>query len=122
VSDKVECSCKERTNRNEYQRDYYQKNKEVLKPLSSTRWRKLRKLIISRDGGLCARCFSKYGIINGDNLQVHHIKPRIEFPHLMFDEENLITLCKTCNLQIGTAHELDFKKKETSAISEGFNL
>jgi 5-methylcytosine-specific restriction endonuclease McrA len=103
------CSCKQTTNRNEYQKEYYKKNKETLKPLSSTRWRKLRTVIIHRDKGCCQRCLLKYNIINGTQLQVHHIKPRIEFPDLMFDETNLITLCKTCNLQIGISPELDFE-------------
>lgn len=103
------CSCKKNQNRNAYQKQYYKKNKEILKPLSSTRWRKLRSLIIKRDKGLCQRCLIKYGILNGDNLQVHHIKPRIEYPELMFEESNLITLCQTCNLQLGTNEKLDFK-------------
>lgn len=103
------CSCKKNQNRNEYQKQYYEKNKEVLKPLSSGRWKKLRSLIIKRDQGVCQRCLIKYGIINSNNLQVHHIKPRIEYPELMFEESNLITLCKTCNLQLGTSEKLDFK-------------
>lgn len=102
------CSCKQNQNRNEYQKEYYKKNKDILKPLSSGRWRKLRSLIIKRDKGCCQRCLIKYGQINGDQLQVHHIKPRIEFPELMFEESNLITVCKTCNLQIGLK-ELDFE-------------
>lgn len=102
------CSCKKNNNRNSYQREYYQRNKDTLKPLSSSRWRKLRRLIINRDNGLCQRCLIKYDLFNSDELQVHHIKPRIEFPELMFDESNLITVCKTCNLQIGLK-ELDFK-------------
>lgn len=103
------CKCKENNHdRNQYQRDYYRKNKETLKPLSSTRWKKLRSLIIKRDGGSCQRCKIKYGIINSDELQVHHIKPRINFPELIFEESNLLTLCKTCNLQIGLK-ELDFE-------------
>lgn len=103
------CKCKQnKTSRNNYQKAYYQKNKDILKPLTSARWRKLRSLIIKRDGGYCQRCFIKYGIINGDQLQVHHIKPRIEFPELMWEESNLITVCKTCNLQLGTDGKLDF--------------
>lgn len=104
------CSCK-RSNkeRNEYKRNYYRKNKEYLKPLSTARWRKLRSLIIKRDKGCCQRCLIKYGIVNTKDLQVHHIKPRIDYPELMFDESNLITLCKTCNLQLGTSGELDFE-------------
>jgi len=102
------CSCKTKTNRNEYQRNYYKKNKETSKPLNSTRWRKLRSLIIERDKGCCQRCLIKFRLINGSYLQVHHIKPRIDHPELMFEESNLITLCKTCNLQIGLK-KLDFE-------------
>lgn len=65
------------------------------------KWRKFRLTIIDRDNKMCQRCYLKYGIINGEELQVHHIKPRIHFPELMFDEENVITLCKTCNVQLG---------------------
>ena len=74
----------------------------------SRRWRSFRKTIIHRDGNLCQRCFRKYNIINGDSLEVHHIKPRIDYPELMYDELNVVTLCKTCNLQLGT-NGIDFE-------------
>lgn len=102
------CICRANTNRNEYQRSYYEKNKEIQKALSSKRWKSMRSYVIHRDGGHCQRCRIKFGLINDEQLQVHHIKPRIEYPELMYEEENLITLCKTCNLQIGTAEKLDF--------------
>lgn len=107
-----DCICTIRKNRNKYQRKYYEKNKEALRPLSTKRWRDLRKVIINRDGGYCQRCFIKYDIIETKNLQVHHIKPRIEYPELMFEETNLICICKTCNLQLGVDEELDFKPNE----------
>lgn len=116
-----DCSCKEKENRNEYQRNYYQKNKETLKPLSTKRWRNLRTIIIDRDNGHCQRCAIKFGIIETENLQVHHIKPRIEYPELMFEETNLITLCKTCNLQLGTDEQLDFEPNE-NLEDEDFNF
>lgn len=117
-----DCSCKKDKNRNEYQRNYYQKNKESLKPLSTVRWKKLRTLIISRDSGVCQRCLIKFGMINTENLQVHHIKPRIEFPELMFEESNLITVCKTCNLQLGLSG-LDFEPSiDLKNSSIEFNL
>lgn len=102
------CSCK-RSKNNEYKKLYRIKNKESLQPLSTKRWKKLRSLIIKRDKGCCQRCLIKFGIVNTKELQVHHIKPRIDYPELMFDESNLITLCKTCNLQLGTSGELDFE-------------
>lgn len=86
---------------NASKREYYRKNKETLKPIMSKRWQKFRLHIIERDGRKCMRCYIKYGTINGDNLQVHHIKPRIHFPEKIFDEDNVITVCKTCNIQLG---------------------
>lgn len=104
------CSQKRKQERNEYQKEYYRKNKENLKLLTRKKWKDLRKVIINRDGGHCQRCKIKFGVIETDNLQVHHIKPRIEYPELMYDENNLICLCKTCNLQLGTSGKLDFEQ------------
>lgn len=105
------CKCQAKGHRNKYQRDYYHKNKEILGPLNTVRWKKLRSLIIKRDKGYCQRCFIKYGNINGENLQVHHIKPRIDYPELIWEETNLITLCKTCNLNLGISGKLDFEPR-----------
>lgn len=103
------CKCKAKGHRNKYQNEYYHKNKEILSPLNTSRWKKLRLVIIKRDKGHCQRCSIKYGVINGANLQVHHIKPRIDYPELIWEESNLITVCKTCNLQLGISGILDFK-------------
>lgn len=100
------CSCKE--SRNAYQREYYAKHKDANKELRTARWAKKRQFIISRDRNYCQRCFYKYGIIESHKLQVHHIKPRSLYAHLMYEDSNLITLCKTCNLQLGTQETLDF--------------
>lgn len=118
------CSCKkDNTNQNEYKKQYYKKNKEVIKPITNARWRKLRSLIIKRDGGCCQRCLIKYGMINSENLQVHHIKPRTNYPELVYEESNLITLCKLCNLQLGTNEELDFgPRKDLSNKDFDFKL
>ena len=101
---------KARQKYNTSKREYYHKNKETLKPIMSRRWQKFRLHIIERDGRKCMRCYIKYGIINGDNLQVHHIKPRIHFPEKIFDEDNVITVCKTCNIQLGL-EGIDFEWK-----------
>lgn len=115
------CSCKNNKNdRNKYQKEYYRKNKESLKLLTQKRWRDLRKVIMNRDGNYCQRCSIKFEIIELENLQVHHIKPRVEYPELTFEESNLITLCKTCNLQLGTKGILDFEPNERKDIE--FNL
>lgn len=103
------CPCtNDKTKRNEYQRKYYEENKERQKLLTSARWRKLRLEIIRRDHSLCRRCMIKYTTLNGYDLSVHHIKPRSKYPELMFDPTNLVTLCGTCNRQLGIQEKLDF--------------
>lgn len=72
------------------------------------KWWKLRDEIIKRDDGFCQRCYYKYDIINDENLEVHHIKSRKNYPELTFDKSNLITICRTCNAQLGTKDKLDF--------------
>lgn len=112
------CECKkeqeekERQRHKEYQRKYTEENPEAVKPLKTKRWQEFRKLIIQRDGGYCQRCKVKFNLINYENLQVHHIKPRSKYPELIYDEENCITLCRLCNLQLGTDEKLDFEPDE----------
>lgn len=102
------CQCRIE-NSNEYSKNYYEENKERKKMLNSKRWKDLRIRTIKRDGGMCNRCWVELGIIETSQLQVHHIKPRSEYPELMFDPDNLITVCKTCNLALGTSGKLDWE-------------
>ena len=93
----------------------YQKNEEwSAKELTSQKWRNYRKMIILRDGGICQRCKYLLGINNSDNLEIHHIKPRIKYPELMYDDNNVITLCKQCNDHLGL-NGLDFDWKPQQA-------
>lgn len=105
------CSC-QTEHSNEYSRQYYEQNKERKKQLNSKRWKSLRERIIKRDGGMCNRCWVQLNLIENNNLQVHHIKPRSEYPELMYDPDNLITVCKTCNLELGTSGKLDWDIKK----------
>ncbi|CAK8580911.1 HNH endonuclease [Priestia megaterium] len=82
---------------------------EVAKLRNTDQWkRKTRPRIIRRDGAVCQRCLIKYGLIESNELTVHHIKSAINHIELFFDEDNLICLCDTCNKQLGTKDELDF--------------
>ena len=103
------CHKKSNERYNKYKRDYYRKNKKTVAPIMSYKWKKFRKFILRRDDQMCQRCYTKYGIINGDQLQAHHIKSRINYPELMYDEDNIVAVCKTCNLQLGTSDKLDFE-------------
>jgi len=46
--------------------------------------------------------------MNFDDLQAHHIKSWRDFPGLAYDELNLITVCRHCNLDLGNTNVLDF--------------
>lgn len=85
------------------------KNNEDEKVLWTYRWKKKREFIKERDGYFCQRCWEKYKILNTEQLEVHHIKSRSKYPELTFEDSNLITICKTCNLQLGTSDKLDFE-------------
>lgn len=76
--------------------------------LRSTAWYNKRRKVIQRDKGYCQRCYHKFGIIETERLQVHHIKSRLHYPELKLEESNLITVCQVCNLQLGTKDKLDF--------------
>lgn len=77
------------------------KDTQGYKLIHSSKWKKFRRRIIASDGGYCQRCKIKYGTYTFDNLEVHHIKPRNTHPELMFEEDNVITVCKTCNAELG---------------------
>lgn len=77
--------------------------------IHTQRWRNKRLEIIKRDNFLCQRCLLKYNILNSEQLTVHHIKSRKNYPELAFDNNNLICLCDTCNKQLGTKDKLDFE-------------
>lgn len=101
------CECR-KTRKYESNKQYLKNNPEAA-VLTTARWAKKRKHIILRDKGYCQRCLIKYNWINEEQLQVHHIKPRIHYPELIFEDSNLITLCKRCNLQLGVQETLDFE-------------
>ena len=105
IKDGTTCECK-RTKKRDYMREYQRNDKN--NPLKTVRWTNLRSYILKRDNYLCQRCLFKYSIANSEELQAHHIKSRRDYPELVFDDMNIICLCKTCNLQLGTKNKLDF--------------
>jgi hypothetical protein len=63
--------------------------------LESYEWRRVRMVVLKRDGARCACC----GATPADGLRMHvdHIKPRRKFPELALDLTNLQVLCEVCN-------------------------
>lgn len=86
------------------------------------RFRKLRKNIIERDDGHCQRCMIKYGVFETEHLQVHHIKNQDDFPELAYDEDNLITVCRLCNTQMGKSDKLDFAWEPPTNLGDMYCL
>ena len=63
-----------------------------------------------KDERYCHICGSK------KNIQLHHIYPRHLFPEKIFDENNLIPLCRACHLRFG--HLGNFEKYYDPNIKE----
>lgn len=71
---------------------------------------KHRTAIMNRDNNECQLCGSK------TKLQPHHILPKKEYPELICDINNIITLCKDCH--INKAHPKGYLKEYDSKIAE----
>ena len=61
-------------------------------------WRKVRRLILLRDGGTCKIRTHCTGAVA---TEVDHIRPLSEFPEGRLDPANLQAACKTCNAAKG---------------------
>lgn len=70
-------------------RNWNKRNDDVR--IKEKEYKEFRKQILKRDNYTCQSCGSKY------RLQVHHIKSRKEFPELIMDKDNCITLCISCH-------------------------
>ncbi len=64
-------------------------------------WKRLRRVALDRDGGMCCDCMDRYraGLIKRPRRadMVHHIQSREEHPELALDLSNLRSLCDTCH-------------------------
>ncbi|WP_423479056.1 HNH endonuclease [Priestia megaterium] len=49
-----------------------------------------------------------YGQLVMEKLECHHIKSWRDYPALAYDEANLITVYRRCNLDLGNSNKLDF--------------
>lgn len=64
----------------------------------------------------------KYGVFETEHLQVHHIKNQDDFPELAYDEDNLITVCRLCNTQMGKSDKLDFAWEPPTNLGDMYCL
>lgn len=78
----------------------------------SAAWKKVRRVALQRDGGMCQDCMDRiragYGIRPRRAEMVHHIIPVKERPDLALDLGNLRSLCNTC-------HAMEHPEKQANA-------
>ena len=78
-------------------KDYYIKrdivdSKYTLQDNSINARRKLRSIVLNRDGFKCTKCNSSI------SLETHHILPVSTYPELELTVDNCVTLCHTCHI------------------------
>lgn len=65
------------------------KEKQIIR--TSAKYRQHREAVLERDGHKCTRCGTT------KNLEIHHIHEFCEYPELVFEMNNTITLCHNCH-------------------------
>lgn len=78
--------------------------------LQSFEWRRIRMVVLKRDGAKCRCCGATPA--TGAVMNVDHIKPRRIFPELALDPNNLQVLCGDCNHGKGNWDMTDWRAKE----------
>lgn len=75
--------------------------------LRSYEWRRLRMVVLKRDGARCRACGATPS--DGVRMNVDHIKPRRKYPELALEADNLQVLCEECNHGKGNWDETDWR-------------
>lgn len=75
---------------------YEKKDKEIVKFRNSKEWKNKRNEIGIRDKHLCRYCLANNRLVY-DKIDVHHITPLKKNFNLRLDNNNLISLCRTCH-------------------------
>lgn len=83
-------------------------------------WKRVRRLALQRDGGMCQDCMDRlragYGIKPHRAQMVHHIIPLEERPDLGLDLDNLRSLCNECHNKKHPEKGRQAGKKDAPAI------
>ena len=84
--------------------------------LRSYEWRKVRMVVLKRDGARCRACGATPA--DGIRVNVDHIKPRRRFPGLALDETNLQVLCEDCNHGKGSWDMTDWREQASNDLDQ----
>ena len=82
--------------------------------LESFEWRRVRMIVLKRDGARCVCCGATPA--DGARMNVDHIKPRRFFPQLALDPANLQVLCHDCNHGKGNWDMTDWREKKNTEV------
>ena len=85
----------------------------LVKPTKIRGWQSLKKQCFSLWGKRCAKCSWTPGNNEQHLLHVDHIKPKILYPELADDINNLQPLCHSCNTSKGDREEVDYRPRKT---------
>lgn len=101
---------KEKKRASEVKKFYTKKPANSDTFLESYEWRRVRMVVLKRDGAKCACC----GATPADGLRMHvdHIKPRKTHPALALDPKNLQVLCEVCNHGKGNWDTTDWREQQ----------
>lgn len=97
-------------NKKENKKTINNKNIPSNSKISSRKWKTIREQAIIRDNGVCVLCLSKYKRIFSKGLEVHHIVKRIDNPDLMYNLDNLVTVCRYCHEELEKLSPIEQKK------------
>ena len=101
-----ECEAKsedKKTNNRSYNK--FIRDKKTQTFYDSLEWKRIRKVVLSRDLGLCLVCKDK-GIISYADI-VHHIVELKEDSSKSLDINNLISLCNGCHNKIHSQYKIN---------------
>ena len=76
--------------------------------LNSPEWLEIRYQVLAKYPRICMLCGAHGPKVT---IQVDHIKPKIKYPELALDFNNLQLLCRECNLGKSYKNEDDFRPK-----------
>ena len=87
--------------------------KAGAKIYGSTRWRRLRKQILERDGWRCTECG------RAGRLECHHLE-KITSAEKWFDPSNLAAICRSCHIKKTRQERRDFEMNKKSEARQEF--
>ncbi len=85
---------------------------------ASARWRKVRAIVLDRDGYQCVKCGKASG--KASDLTVHHRTALTVDPNLALEPDNLVTICRRCHSRLEAHKRADATASGTTSSPVSF--